>query len=334
MATARSTGRPGPRGQVPLDGSTRDSTAGSTGASRYAGTYFVLGFLFFANANTVLSGRLLQTLNPFVFLFWSFVATALFYALRLLITRGPRGLVPRPGSTLPLVMLNGTTALTWVGYYYALRFIEPAIVSALMGGLGPLCTIALDRLVRHRRLPLLSYAAAAGILCGTALLAWSSLAGVSAVRELDVADTLIGLGAGIVGGVFQALNTVATKQLGDRGWQAGEIMVHRFYLLVVAAGVSCVTGPGFAVTSPTEVALLSVATVFGGIVPLWLLQRGILASEPFLVASLLALAPIVAYVLQIFDSRLSLSPVSALGCLVVVTFTLLSVRANALRSAR
>jgi drug/metabolite transporter (DMT)-like permease len=290
------------------------------------GVVFVGGFLVLANANAVLSGNLLQRLHPLTFLFWSFLTAAVFFGVLLVARHGVRALRVGAGSARPLLMLNVTTAVLWIGYYYALRFIEPAIVSALIGGLGPLSTIGLERLVRRRRLPPRAYLAATGILSGAVLLAWASLAGLSGLRELSATGAAIGLAAATVGGVSQALTTVASKQLGDHGWTATRIMAHRFHLLVVVAAVLAWTGPGLAVADPSQQLLVAVATVLGVIAPLWLLQRGILLCEPFTVAALLALAPVLTYLFQGFDARMQWSVASALGCLVVAAFTIYSTR--------
>lgn len=289
-----------------------------------AGILYVVAFLVLANANAVFSGNLLQQLHPFTFLFWSFVITSGFFLTRLLLSSGTCGLAIGLNASGPLIILNFTSALNWIGYFYALRYIEPAIVSAIMGGLGPVSTILLERIVRRRQLPLYTYVVAMGILSGTVLLAWASLVGLSGIRPINVSDTLIGLAAAAIGGASQALNTIATKQLGECSWTATRIMAHRFYLLIIVAAVLAYSGPGFMIASSMQIGGLAIATLLGVIIPLWLLQRGILLSEPFTVAALLAWAPLLTYVFQVFDARIQWSMTSALGCSMIVLSTVFS----------
>jgi drug/metabolite transporter (DMT)-like permease len=239
---------------------------------------------------------------------------------------GRRSLAVDPGSAGPLALLNLTTAANWIGYFIALRYVEPAIVSALFGGLGPVSTIAFERLVRHHRLPGRSYLAAAGILSGALLLVWVALAGRSGMAGTGAGATALGLAAATAGGASQALNTIATKRLGDRGWSATRVMTHRFHLLVAVVLVLALTGPGLAVASGGQAGGMALATVLGVVAPLWLLQRGIIASEPFTVAALLALAPVLTYLFQGFDARLQWTVTSAVGCVVVTAFTVYSTR--------
>jgi drug/metabolite transporter (DMT)-like permease len=295
-------------------------------SSATLGIAYVSAFLVLANANAVFSGSLLQSLHPFTFLFWSFFATSIFFGAFLVAKNGLGALALNRASMVPLLTLNATSAFSWIGYFYALRFIEPAIVSAIMGGLGPLSTILLERAVRRRRLPSRIYVAATGILFGTGILAWASLTGLSGLKEISISASVIGLTASAIGGASQALNTIATKQLGERGWTATQIMTHRFYLLLVVAAFLALTGPGLSLGSTSQAGFLAIATVLGVIAPLWPLQRGILLSEPFTVAALLSLAPILTYLFQVFDDRIHWSIASATGCAVVAIFMIYGTR--------
>ncbi|GAA3084562.1 DMT family transporter [Streptosporangium carneum] len=290
------------------------------------GITYVGAFLVLANANAVFSGNLLQSMHPFTFLFWSFFVSTIFFGILLAARNGLRALKIDRRSVMPLLILNTTSAFNWIGYFYALHFIEPAIVSAIMGGLGPLCTIALERFLRKRRFSGRIYVPATGVLLGAVLLAWASLTGQSGLKDVSVAASAIGLLASAVGGVSQALNTVATKQLADQAWSATRIMTHRFHLLILVASVLSLTGPGLSVGGTSQAGLLAIATVLGVIAPLWPLQRGIILSEPFTVAALLSLAPILTYLFQGFDDRTEWSVASATGCVVVAVFTIYGTR--------
>jgi drug/metabolite transporter (DMT)-like permease len=290
------------------------------------GIVFVLVFLVLSNTNAVFAGNLLQSVQPFIFLFWSFLAASLTFGILLVIRKGLAGLAISRSAVVPLLALNATTALTWIGFYYALRFIAPAIVTAIMGGLGPLTTIALQRFLHWRQLPPRIYLAATGVLVGAALLAWAALTGQSGVREVTISVTLVGLGAATIGGIFQALNTMATKRLGEKGLTATQIMSHRFYLLIAIAAVLSLAGPGLSPGPASRAGLIAIATILGVIAPLWPLQRGILLSEPFTVAALLACSPIITFLFQGFDRRVHWSAASAAGCAVVAVFTIYGTR--------
>jgi hypothetical protein len=61
-------------------------------ATPSSGTAYVVAFILMANANAVFSGRLLQSLHPFTFLFWGFFATTVVFMTRLIFTTGTAAL--------------------------------------------------------------------------------------------------------------------------------------------------------------------------------------------------------------------------------------------------
>lgn len=287
------------------------------------GILLVLSFLILANANAVFSSNLLQQINPFIFLFWSFLITSLFFIARLIIATGDIKSVLIPRFVLMDVLLvNFTTALNWIGYYVALKFIEPAIVCAILGGLGPICIIVIEIFLKKRRLSQSEYFVAIGILLGTLLLASASLMNMSSLNNISLISSILGLAAAVVGGISQATTVITVKQLGQKGWTATQIMAHRFYLLIFIAAIFAHSGPGLSIHSSNMISYVIIATLIGVVIPLWLLQKGIILSDPFTVSALLSFAPIITYFFQIFDARLHWSLVSAIGCLIVTGFTL------------
>jgi drug/metabolite transporter (DMT)-like permease len=306
----------------------------SVATAHLSGVGSVLGFVLLANANAVYSGRLLQSVHPFTFLFWAFVSTTLFYAVLQFLLHGRKTFSCDRASIAPLVAVNVTSAFNWTGYFLALRYLEPAIVAAIMCGFGPVSVVVLERIVRGRALAAYAYLAAAGTIVGVGFLVWASLAGLSGVRSESTSDVVIGIGAALAGGISQALTTIVVKMLGERGWTASRIMVHRFYVLMVLAALLAALGPGFTLASSAQLTMVGIAVVLGVIVPLFLLQRGILLSDPFTTSVLLALGPVLTYVFQLLDDRIQLSAASALGCVIVVGFVVYGTRAQTQAVAR
>ncbi len=291
------------------------------GDSRRLGTILVLVFLIMANANAVFSGWLLQSLPPFTLLFWGFLITTLFFFARLSLTQGVAAIkIPR-ASLAGLITLNLASGISWIGYYFALKFIEPAIVSALMGCIGPLF-IVMTSFLSLRQLPANKVVTSLGIIVGTGILAWASISDHSAVQNVSIHHVLLGLAAALTGGFGQVMTTLSTKGLAKQNWNASQIMAHRFYLLTLVAAAVALNGPGLLVAEPGNMLAIGVVSVFGILLPLWLLQKGIIISSPFTVSVLLSLGPLVTLLFQGFDSRLLWSNMSVLGCGIIVLSTI------------
>ncbi|WP_413741630.1 hypothetical protein ACL2XO_23585 [Sodalis sp. RH15] len=289
--------------------------------SRKLGTLLVLAFLLMANANAVFSGWLLQSIYPFTLLFWGFLITTLFFFVRLSLTQGRTALKIPLASLSGLITLNLASGISWIGYYCALKFIEPAIVSALMGCIGPIY-IAVTSFMSQRQLSANQVITSFGIVIGTAVLSWASITDHSAIQNVSLQHVLLGLGSALIGGFGQVLTTLSTKGLAKQNWTASQIMAHRFYLLTLVAAVVAVTGQGVGVDTPSQMLAIGVVSLFGLLLPLWLLQKGIILSSPFTVSVLLSLGPLMTFLFQGFDSRLLWSNMSVIGCGIIVLSTI------------
>lgn len=287
------------------------------------GAILVMLFLVMANANAVFSGWLLQSISPFALLFWGFLTTALFFFARLCTIQGMSALqIPR-ASVVLLVTLNFFSGVSWIGYYYALKYIEPAIVSAIMGCVGPLF-IFVACLSFGREVSVRQAITSVGIIFGTVLLAWASISNLSAVQNSNQHQVTLGLAAALIGGLGQVMTTLSTKELAKQSWSASQIMAHRFYLLIAVSAIAAMNERGVMVAGLSDVASVGLVTVLGIILPLWLLQRGIIMSSPFTVSVLLALGPLVTLAFQGLDSRLTWSNMTVTGCGIIVLSTIIN----------
>ncbi|MGB8667758.1 MAG: hypothetical protein WCD24_23895 [Serratia inhibens] len=247
--------------------------------------------------------------------------TTLFFFVRLSVSQGVVALkIPR-ASLMGLVTLNLASGISWIGYYCALKFIEPAIVSALMGCIGPLFILMVG-FISQRQISINQAITSAGIIAGTAVLSWASIADRSAVQNVTVHHVLLGLGAAFIGGFGQVLTTLSTKKLAKQNWSASQIMAHRFYLLTAVAAVVALNSTGLQLDSPASMVSVGAVSVLGILVPLWLLQKGIIISSPFTVSVLLSLGPLMTLLFQGFDSRLLWSNMSVVGCGIIVLSTI------------
>ena len=285
------------------------------------GVFLVLSFLIMANANAVFSGWLLQSIPTFKLLFWGFLITTLFFFIRLSLSHGLAALKIPHTSFIGLITLNIASSISWIGYYWALKFIEPAIVSALMGCIGPLF-ILMAGFISTRSISINQAFTSVGIIVGTAVLSWASIANLSAVKNVTEHNVLFGLGAAFIGGLGQVMTTLSTKSLAKQNWNASQIMAHRFYLLTVISGIAALSSTGLLLESLDSILSVGAVSILGILIPLWLLQKGIIICSPFTVSVLLSLGPLMTLLFQGFDSRLLWSNMSVVGCGIIVLSTI------------
>ena len=104
--------------------------------------------LFFAVAQAVRDaffGNVFQSVSFLVVAILAFGAsTAVFGAWAW--QRRPEEVRALIGNTKLFLALNATTAAAWMGYFFALKHLEPAIVNTLYTGVGSIAVLALSAL--------------------------------------------------------------------------------------------------------------------------------------------------------------------------------------------
>jgi drug/metabolite transporter (DMT)-like permease len=279
----------------------------------WSGLLFVTAYNVLAAGNEVFVANRVQEIDPFLLLLLTFGAcTAIFTATQA--RRLPRylAMVRRCGSDV--LLLNAVTAGTWIVFFVALEYLEPAVVSALSAAIAPVVMIGIRRLAgRDGAFTANEMAVALGILASMGLLAWATLAGWSGVGAGRPAMLLIGLPAAILAGLGIVLMALSAKRLYNRGWTAAPVMAVRFWMLdLVCAGVLAVTHRPVALP-PNDVSAVLLIVTLGTVVPLYLFQLGMERLKPLQIALMISAGPLITLVLQAFDPRLHWSPFSVAG---------------------
>ena len=270
-------------------------------------------------AKEVFAGSLVRGGDPFVLVALCFGLAALLFQAAALGPAPGRRPAPGPVPWTDLIALNATTAAAWLALYIALGLAEPAVVSAISGGVGPLAIYGWERLTGRPRRGLREFAGCWGVLLGCGVLAWGSVAGISG---LGAAAGWPGPLAAVASGLFATSTMVWSKRLSGRGWRPSAILAHRFYLLVAVAGAVALSRTS-AATVPSWHDVAAVA-LLGIALPLYALQVGIRYCPSYIVVVVLGLSPLFTLLFQVFDRELHWSPATFAGLLLLVDGTCLS----------
>ncbi|MCR5858025.1 DMT family transporter [Mesorhizobium sp. J428] len=287
-------------------------TMGSTNRAT-TGRVLVMVAVFMMAAGKVAYGTLLTAVPSQVYVLFCFgVMPLLFW--------------PRYGRRVGTVawrhvlMLNLSTALCFLFFFYALKLIEPAVAGAVQFGVGPGLSILILFLV-------------SGIIPGRArvivclgLLAGCSILAVSAVQGSGFAVGTSGGWTGLVAILLSAMGSVlitfASKALSDRGWPSGAILAHRCYLIVPIAVVLTVLDDKTWLVdwTPRLMLILAAVGLLGTVIPMVFLQMGIERSDPHTVLVMMAAMPIFTFALEGFSPLYVWSPLTAAGLCVIALF--------------
>ncbi|MEU0603867.1 EamA/RhaT family transporter [Streptomyces sp. NPDC006393] len=277
-----------------------------------AGPALVLGYCVINSAKSVLEGALVQDLSPEFLALNAFLLAQLFYFV---VCRDKRALVVAVRRNwADLLAFNVSTTVSWVAVLYAFTVFEPVVANSVIIGLIPSLTILIGKGLRPgtRALPLELFAAGC-VLCAMGFLLTTSWSGSSAVGGVSTAELVFGVTACVLTAVAVVGNTFFTKRLSEGGMTVPQMMASRFVLLIVTTFVVMTVRDSAApYTAGTLTAIAAIGCV-GVIISLYLLQQGIVRTEPITVSMLFGTNLAITYVVQFFDPRLHQSATSLIG---------------------
>lgn len=287
------------------------------------GVLFVGLFNFLGAFQEVYLGNLFQQVDPLLVMVTTFTITALFF-LVIEVRNLPKLLSTIKSQWKTVLAVNVSTTLSWVGFFMALKYLEPAVVSAMCFAIGPVLTTLTSKFLRSE-VPLLKMeaVAAGGTLIGLGILALTTITGTSSIGAMSSSMAVIGLIFSVLSALGIMGNTFFQKRLSEGGLTARQVMCVRFWLLLV---VGMAFGPKFTLHAVGMGTFFMQSLFIAGvtvILPLYILQLGIERLEPITVSLILAAMPIMTFFLQLFDSRLAPSLYTLSGVTLCLGFSVM-----------
>jgi len=205
----------------------------SLSKSMIIGASFLLISALLTSISQVYYANQVQGVHPFLFTGVSFFITALIFNV-IALKQQKRLNVSARSSTNDLVKLNGSSVLAFMGFYYALKFIEPAIVSSLEMGVGPFFAIVVTAMIAKGKIRATraQWMITFGTFAASLLLVITALFGISGVKVTNSTDFVYGIIASVLCGLGAVLCTIYSKRLSNAGWTSSSILAHRFYAII------------------------------------------------------------------------------------------------------
>ena len=295
------------------------------------GILFLFLYNIITSAKSVYVSSLLQHLPPLVVLSFSFLIVCSFFHLYIFY----KGAIKTTYRLLfkskkTALLLSLSTLFGWVSFYFALKLIEPAIVTGITSASGPLITrlffrteaTASDDQLKSKKIDEFFSAI---IFCIMIFLVWQTLLGQSSVGKVTNLDAAIGFVSAFICGFANVTNTIFSKRLNASGLGSAQILSFRFIpLILVAGGVTFYTSNSFPLPSDDILKVVSIA-LLGITLPVFLFQEGIRRSSAMIVAYVHATIPVFVLCIQFFDPRLTVTTYSIGGVIGISVISLLSI---------
>ncbi|MGE7690012.1 EamA family transporter [Lysinibacillus sp. NPDC097214] len=287
------------------------------------GTSFLLLSALLTSVSQVYYANRVQGVHPFLFTGVSFFFTALLFNLIALKQRKTFAQVK--SSIYDFLMLNGSSVLAFMGFYYALKFIEPAIVSSLEMGVGPFFVIIVTTIMAKGKIQATKaqWLITLGTFAASLLLIATALFGLSGIRITHPEDFIYGIIASVLCGLGAVLCTIYSKRLSNSGWSSSTILAHRFYAIIIISFL--MTYDNLPTYLMQNIDWIILVTIFGVTLPTFLLQKGIQHCEPFFVMMSICFIPAFTFIFQFFDPRIVWSTPTLMGVSILSILGIVSI---------
>lgn len=276
-------------------------------------------------------GSLFQSIS---FLFVATLAFGLTCAvfIGVSVVRRPQDLRRLGAEPRALSGLNLTTAAAWLGFFYGLRYLEPAVVATLHNGVGSLVVLLAGNLgwkAAKAESSLLERVFFVGVASALAGLVVVVLTGQSGFAASGFQTDAVALAVVIAAGAMITVGHMIARWFNDAGVHSDAIQGARFLLALGAAfSLEALFGEQGSRPAVGAIPLLAVAAFALIVAPSFLVQLGISRTTPLAVNVFRALGPVFVFGVQQLDGRLRFSGATLL-CILV--FCACAIGASALR---
>lgn len=274
------------------------------------GPSLVLIFTLSQAFRDVYFGDVFQRYDFFVIILIAFsLSTAIFAAVTLI--RAPRDFAKLRGHMGAITAANTTTAIAWICFFFALTYLDPAIVNTIHSATGPLTVVVLGAcgiaLAKPKPIGRIEYAGYAGIAASLFALWWVVIGGYSGLPAASLGVSITGLALLSVSGASITVSLLYCKHLQDCGIGADAVTAVRYIVLILLAGAVVFWHGRTGIATAHEAVTLSVATTALIVLPLYAFQLGIGRTTPLTAQVIRALGPVFVFALEQSDGRVHYS---------------------------
>lgn len=284
-----------------------------------AGVIIGLVFCVLSAAFDVYVAYITQSINTLLVIFYCFITSAVFFILCALY-RDAGSLVSKLRSCWRFVLIvNLAVLLNWGGLFYALRYLEPAVVGVASVACGPALTLVISLLnKRGARVAFADALVSCLVLTSVGIMLFNSFAGASGVVAITVEERLLGIVSVLACALGTVMYTVFSKEMFARQWTVYEILAVR-NIAMVGVCVIAIPASGGSFALDRELLLpMVILVVIGHVLPIYLIQKTIYYLTPIHVSLVLLTLPVFVLLLQYLDTRVEFSMASVVAVGVIV----------------
>ncbi|WP_256657546.1 DMT family transporter [Pseudomonas sp. R5-89-07] len=295
-------------------------------------TGLIIGLVFclISAAFDVYVALITQSISTLNVIFYCFITSACFFGAWAFF-RNTRSVCSKLSAQWRLVvMVNLAVLLNWGGLFYALRYLEPAVVGVASVACGPALTLIISWLNKRSVQVALADALVSWlVLISVAIMLFNSFMGDSGVVTTTDGQRALGIASILACALGTVIYTVFSKEMFARQWSVYEILGIRNIAMVGVCAVAIPATGGSFLLDRELIPSMAVLVVLGHLLPIYLIQKTIYYLTPIHVSLVLLTLPVFVLLLQYMDARVEFS-VASVAAVTVIVFLLLGRSLHAL----
>ena len=292
------------------------------------GLFWSAIYILLESAQSVFFGSVLQEMDSFQLGFWVFGITTFFLLLGVWLF-DPEQIKLCGQNLRGLFACNCSTATGWILYLFSIQLIEPAVAFTVSSAAMPISAIGLAFLgigepvsldTRQKRIGFSLIAAGIVFLVGATLLGLSGF-----VRGSQVSG-ILGSASALLSGCAFAWMLIHCRALNTRGLGPVPVFASRFPLYIVLCGLGWLLKLDY--KAPVETGDAAIAILIGLVImafPLYAMQKAISSISVLLLSTITALGPLIVFLMQMIEGRVSFSEFTLVGLLIYSSGVLLTI---------
>lgn len=289
------------------------------------GIICLFGWSFFSALARVLTSSISQYIDPIVLCFYTFLlATLVFMFCNFKNIKNIFSKINEGKNRANAIYLNITTFGAWFFLIYPLKYIEPAIVSTVTLGLGPIATIILGSTIHKKEsattFDIFIAALLFSVILYTIFLCFS---GKALLQNLNTNTLILVISSCFIVGFATAAGNIYIKKMSDGNLSPTEILSIRFILTIFLSGLLMIGKNGNLFISSQDFIDIIIIAICLIILPLYLVQISLKLLDAISVSIGASIMPILVIIFEVLENKISLSFSTVLP-IIITTLLVLS----------
>ncbi|TFY85487.1 DMT family transporter [Pseudomonas kairouanensis] len=260
-----------------------------------------------------------QAISTLLVIFYCFTVSSVFFAVLTLCRRANTLTFKLIEHWQLVATVNISVLLNWGGLFYALRYLEPAVVGVASVACGPALTLIIALVNKQSaKVAFVDALVSCLVLISVGIMLFNSFTGDSGIATTTLEQRLLGIGSVLVCAVGTVMYTVFSKELFERRWSIDEILAVRNIAMIGVCVIAIPATGGSFVLGREWVLPMIMLVVVGHLLPIYLIQKTIYYLTPIHVSLVLLTLPVFVLLLQFFDARIEFSIASVAAVSVIV----------------